>query len=222
VAAKHSAYGFAVAYPSGMRLLPRPKVAAPCSGCGELAGRGYPTCPDCEEHVEKYWVADWLAVLNKERVSAEDLVITVLSDETWGYPWTCVDWALRLSDCVVCGGELATGEPDCVACAAADDRRWAREHTPPSGRMSTNERALRAARVALRAPARFRPAVLSYWRLTIPFLLTGEMTGTENSQWLRASLIAGRYPELASCKRYAELSAALQPPWRDADVFRGA
>lgn len=191
-----------------------------CAGCGELAGRGYPGCADCEERVERYWVADWLAVLDEESVLPDELVGTVLADETWRYPWTCVDWALRLSDCAACGAELATGVPGCVGCAVADDRRWAREHdisSGPAARMSGNERALRTARVVLRAPTRYRPVVVQQYRLVLPFLLTGELAGGERNHWLRASLIAGRYDELAQYRRYADLVTAPRVPWYDAD-----
>lgn len=190
-----------------------------CPGCGELSGRGYPECADCEERVERYWVADWLAVLEEESVSPEDLVGTVLADETWRYPWTCVDWALRLSECTDCGAELATGEPGCLGCAIADDKRWAREHAMPSdpvNRVSGNERALRTARVVLRAPARYRTTVVRQWRLVLPFLLTGELTGGERNHWLRAALISGHYDELAACRHYADLVTASRVPWYDA------
>jgi hypothetical protein len=209
-----------VAFPSGLRQLARPEAAVACVGCGELAGRGYPECADCEERVERYWVADWLAVLDEESVAPEDLVGTVLADVTWRYPWTCVDWALRLSECPDCGAELATGDPGCVGCAIADDKRWAREHdisTGPAARVSGNERALRTARVVLRAPARYRTTVVLHWRLVLPFLLTGELAGFERNHWLRAALISGRYDELSTRRHYADLVDAPRVPWHDVD-----
>ena len=139
----------------------------------------------------------------------------ILADQTLRYAWTCVDWALRLSDCAECGAELATGPRDCVSCAIADERRWALEDAAPD-RMTGNERALRQARSVLRAPARHRSTVVSYWRLVLPFLLTGEVVGIERAEWLRACVLAGRYRELATFGSYVELASNSELPWRDA------
>jgi hypothetical protein len=191
----------------GLRELARPDAVVACPDCGELAGRGYPACLACEDRVDRFWTADWLAALAG---TPADLIPAVLADEAGRYPWTCLDWALRLSNCAECGREATTGALECVCCAIADEKRWS---APANS--TPNEHLLRVARVTLRAPHRHRASMLSYWRLVVPFLLTGEVFTPRQAQRLRAFIIAGRYGELVTCTDFAELASLPDLPWRD-------
>ncbi|MFL6118170.1 hypothetical protein [Actinophytocola sp.] len=162
----------------------RPETAKPCATCGELLGRGYPSCEGCAEVVDRPLRADWtdLPEQDPERVA----------DAAPGeYSWTCVDWALRQLTCEGCRGELAAGAPTCVGCAAADSARW--EVQAPT----TNEHALRTAAVVLRAPSWRRESVVSTWRLVLPFVLTGAVVPVAAMRQVRIYVLAGRYEELA-------------------------
>nr|WP_042192588.1 hypothetical protein [Kibdelosporangium sp. MJ126-NF4]CEL19630.1 hypothetical protein [Kibdelosporangium sp. MJ126-NF4] len=194
----------------GLRQLARPDAVEPCADCGELAGRGYPRCPACEDFVDRYWAADWLNALAG---TPSDLIAAVLSDDGDTYPWTCLDWALRLSNCAGCGREATTGEIECAYCAIAEEKRWL-----AGGAMTPNEQLLRQARVVLRAPHRHRASQVAYWRLVLPFLLTGHCFTARQAQRLRSFLIAGRYDELAISTSYDELASLPDLPWRQNTV----
>jgi hypothetical protein len=157
--------------------------------------------------VDRFWLADWLAALAG---TPSDLISAVLSDDAGLYPWTCLDWALRLSNCAECRREAATGELECVCCAIADEKRWM-----AGGDMTPNEHSLRVARAVLRAPHRHRASLVSYWRLVLPFLLTGEFFTPRQAQRLRAFLIAGRYAELAASTSFEEMASLPDLPWRE-------
>jgi hypothetical protein len=116
--------------------------------------------------------------------------------------------------CPECAESLGTGPVGCVLCRIADETRWAWEEAAPRGAISANEHGLRAARAALRAPHRHRDTVVLNWRLALPFLLTGEVTGGAPVPWIRAYLRAGRYEELASCGSYRQLTGTRELPWR--------
>lgn len=207
---RRSAYRFAVTSAPGLRQLARPDAVAPCADCGELSGRGYPECAACEDAVDRFWAADWLAALAG---TPSDLIAAVLSDDGSTYPWTCLDWALRLSNCAGCGREATTGEIECAYCAIADEKRWM-----AGGTMSPNEHSLRQARIALRAPHRHRASQVAYWRLVLPFLLVGDTFTARQAQRLRSFLIAGRYAELSAFTSYAEMASLPDLPWREVSL----
>jgi hypothetical protein len=121
---------------------------------------------------------------------------------------------MSLVDCPSCERELGTGPLGCVLCGIADETRWAWYHEAPEGAITSNEHALRQARVALRAPHRCRQTVLLNWRLALPFLLAGQMADGHPPRWTTAFLRAGRYDELASALSYAQFSAIRELPWR--------
>ena len=177
--------------------------AKPCATCGDLTGRGYPSCLGCAAAVDRPWQLAWaeLPDADPERVA----------DAPAGdYPWTCVDWALRQLRCAGCGGELAAGAPDCVGCAAADAARW--ELVPPT----RHDVALRTAVVVLRAPTWRRRSVASTWRLLLPFVVAGAVpTGAEVRE-VRTLVVAGRYEELAVLEELP-LEVPLLP-WRRSTV----
>jgi hypothetical protein len=201
-------------FPAGGRRAGRPAAVRACAGCGDLAGRGYPDCPDCTALVDGLWLADWQPLLADSGGSEEDLAERVLADAIGRHQWTCVDWAMFVLSCPACDQPLGTGPVGCVLCRIADETRWAWEDAAPPGAISANEHGLRAARAALRAPHRHRGTVVLNWRLALPFLLTGEVAARRPAPWLRAYLRAGRYEELASCGSYRQLTATRELPWR--------
>ena len=186
-------------YPPGARRVERPAAAKPCATCGDLAGRGYPTCVACATFVDRFWQADWAAL--------EDADPERVADAPVGeYAWTCVDLALRQLRCAGCRGELAAGAPDCVGCAAANSARW---EWPVTG----NELALRTAVVVLRAPTWHRPAVVSTWRLLLPFVLTGAPVADLVPQ-VRTQVLAGRLADLTAAETLPDLAFPPLLPWR--------
>lgn len=191
----------------------------PCVTCGELAGRGYPACLGCAELVDQLWLADWLELLTTERVSAgsegeRELADRVLTEDSGTFPWTCTDWALRLLRCAECGGELGAGNPVCLACAAADAARWEWDEGAGPESMTAAEHALRQAVAWLRSPQRRREAVVSTWRLALPFLLAGELVPGSDLRRIRHAVLAGRYTDLAEQDGLVELVSLPLLPWR--------
>lgn len=160
------------------------------------------------------WLADWLALLAESGGTEAELAERVLAAQIGEHPWTCVDWAMATIECPACAQPLSEGPVGCVLCRVADETRWAWEHLAPEGSITANEHALRAARVVLRAPHRHRATVVLTWRLSLPFLLTGEATSRLRAPWLSAYLRAGRYDELAAADSYAQLTATPELPWR--------
>lgn len=218
-----SAYGSEMAvpqpFPPGGRRVERPAGVVPCSNCGEPAGRGYPDCAICAERVDNLWWADWRVLLDEHRIRAGTdeepaLARRVLSAEVGAYPWTCTDWALWLLRCSECGGRLGSGDLGCVACAASDAARWAWDHQAMPHRMTPNEHALRVAVAGLRAPHRHREAAIAGWRLSLPFLLAGQLPTTSQAQRIRAHILAGRYGELARMDSFAAMACLPDLPWR--------
>ena len=176
-----------------------PAVAKPCATCGDLTGRGYPSCPGCATAVDRPWESAWaeLADPDPERIAGAP---------PGEYRWPCVDAALRRLRCTGCGGELAAGDADCLDCAVADATRWELEAPTP------HERALRTAVATLRAPAWRRQSVVSTWRLLLPFVVAGAVpTGAELRE-VRTQVLAGRYEELAEGEEFPPTVPLL--PWR--------
>lgn len=192
----------------------RPAAVGYCLECGELAGRGYPSCGDCAVVVDGFWLADWQELLAGTGVAEADLAERVLAADIGEHPWTCVDWAMTVIDCPACRSTLGVGPVGCVLCRIADETRWSWEHLAPDGSITPNEHALREARVVLRAPHRHRATVVLTWRLSLPFLLTGEEAGRFRAPWLSAYLRAGRYDELAAAGSYTQLTGTPELPWR--------
>ena len=206
-------------FPPGGRRVARPAAASPCSTCGELVGRGYPDCAICAERIDELWWADWQALLDSERIRPDtdqerELAGRVRAAGPGEYPWTCTDWALWLVRCTTCGGQLGSGDPGCVACAAADHARWAWDHQAVPDAMTPNEHALRVAVAGLRAPHRHRATVVAGWRLALPFLFVGDVPSPRQAQRIRALLLAGRYDELARLDGFCAMATTPDLPWR--------
>ena len=218
-----SAYGLAVSdrqpFAPGGRALRRPAAVHRCADCGELAGRGYPECAECAGLVDGLWLADWYPLLDEHAVTPggpaeQAFAERVLAAELGEFPWTCLDWAMSVTACPQCDSELGGGPVGCVLCRIADETRWAWQHAAPAGTVTANERSVRSARVALRAPHRHRFTVVQNWRLSLPFLLVGGTTEAASGQWIRAYLRAGRYDELAAAASLRQLTGTPELPWR--------
>jgi hypothetical protein len=181
----------------------RPEVAKPCATCGDVLGRGYPSCAGCTEVVDRPLRAEWADLPDQDPERVADA-------PAGEYRWTCVDWALRQLRCEGCAGELAAGAPQCVGCAAADSARWEIEA------LTANEHALRTAAIVLRAPSWRREAVVSTWRLVLPFVLTGKVVPVESLREIRTQVLAGRYDELAALETLPLTVPLL--PWRRSTV----
>ncbi len=180
-------------------------MAKPCATCGDLLGRGYPSCQGCAEVVDRPLRAEWADLPTQDPA--------LVADAPPGeYRWTCVDWAVRQLRCQGCGGELAAGAPQCVGCAAADAARW---EVPA---LTSNEHALRTAMVVLRAPSWRRESVASTWRLVLPFVLTGAVVPPVELREIRTQVLAGRYDELAALEALPLTVPLL--PWRRSTVQR--
>jgi hypothetical protein len=208
-------------FPPGARRVDRPGEAKPCSNCGELLGRGYPDCAICAEWIDDLWWADWRALLDAEQIrpgTGEERALAerVLDQEVGQYPWTCTDWALWLMRCRRCGGQLGSGDRECVACAAADQARWAWDYAGMPHAMTANEHALRVAVAGLRAPHRHRRSVVDGWRLALPFLFVGEVPSSIQAQRIRGHILAGRYPKLAEQGSLTDMANLPDVPWRTA------
>ena len=180
-----------------------PVAAKPCTTCGDLTGRRYPSCHGCAIVVDRPWRSAWDELVDPD---PEQVADAPLGD----YPWACVDWALRQLRCAGCGGELAAGAADCVGCAAADAARWELAPETPHARL------LRTAVVVLRAPTWRRVAVTSTWRLLLPFVVAGAVPSVASRCAVRTQVVAGRYDELAALEALP-LDVPLLP-WRRSTV----
>jgi hypothetical protein len=164
--------------------------------------------------VDEFWLADWARLLADTDLTEAELAERVLAAAIGEYPWTCVDWAMTHVECPACRSTLGGGPVGCVLCRIADETRWEWEHTSPPDSITANEHSLREARVVLRAPHRHRATVVLTCRLSLPFLLTGEVAGRFRAPWLAAYLRAGRYDELAAAGSYTQLTGTPELPWR--------
>ncbi|AHH93884.1 hypothetical protein GCM10010174_90610 [Kutzneria viridogrisea] len=173
----------------------------------------------CAELVDQFWAADWRALLAAKSVAPggteeRELAELLLADEVGRHPWTCTDWAMTLLRCSACGAELGAGPLSCLRCKVADEGRWAWDHMGFPTRMTGNEHALRVARAVLRAPHRQRDTVLRGWRLSLPFLLVGELPTSGQAQRIRAFVLAERDEELVRCRSLEEMAGLPGVPWR--------
>lgn len=177
------------------------------------------TCKSCTSRVDAYWQADWAALLDAEGVVAGQpeeraLIARVFLAAPGTYPWTCTDWAMRLTVCSMCRAELGTGDSGCLACASADQARWAWDYAGMPASMTYNEHVLRVAVTCLRAAHHKRDSQVAFWRLSIPFLLIGETATPAQAQRIRTYLLAGRTEELSAGSSFAALAALPDLPWR--------
>ena len=103
-------------HPPGLRLVPRPRAVVSCGECGRPSGAGYPTCRACYKSVERFWLADWAALLEREGVAPgtddEQLLARLIYEEHERHAWSCVNIAMALLACSECGAEASTSLPD--------------------------------------------------------------------------------------------------------------
>src|SRR5579864_4990972 len=92
---------------SALSRRPRPRLVAPCAGCGKPLGTNYGVCARCFHAVEDLWLADWQALLGREQVQPgspdENLLAQVVIDESDRHPFTVLDIGLTLQRCHKCG-----------------------------------------------------------------------------------------------------------------------
>lgn len=196
-----------IAQPQAGRRDPRPAEVAPCPACGAWLGGGYPACPDCFEAVERYWRADWLALLASAGVAPggddELLLAGVVAAELDRHPWSVVDYAMTLLRCEECGAELGGGPQSCGACAFAFGNLWA---PGLEAGATMNEHALRVGRWVARHPHRYSRITVAGWRSSLPLLLTGALPTTAMAQRINAWLKAGGdAADLARYRTFAEI-----------------
>ena len=186
--------------PVGGRRLPRPKTVARCAQCGEALGASYTDCPLCHDAIERYWLADWHALLEHERVRPgsddERVLAQVVLAEYERHAWTEMDIAMSLLRCGTCGEELGERYSDCAECGMAFGSSILAEFgaTP-------NEHALHIGRWVLRYPHRHSANAVAGWRLTMPRVLTGWLPTTPGAQRVGHMIKQGRMDEVKALIR---------------------
>ncbi len=180
--------------PAGRRL-PRPTGVESCSQCGQVLGFNYRDCPRCHHAIERFWEADWAALLADEQIAPasadETLLAQVVIAELDDHLWTVADMAMCRIRCDECGSELGGGPPTCASCKFAFGNLW--WHDIEAGRqgvMTMDEHALRVGRYVIRYPHRHSSVIAAGWRMNMPRILTG---------WL---------PDGAEARRMADLMKA--------------
>lgn len=187
--------------PLALRGLPRPTAVFLCPECGKPQATNYPQCEECYQTLEQYWRVDWQALLLREQIQPgtadEMLLAQLVTDEVEQHPWTCVDWAMTLTQCNACGQELGGGSTECTECAAAfGNALWSEIVAGRRGEVTGNEHALHVGRFVLRHPHRYPENSVTGWRLSMPGLLTGWLPSTEKAQQSMALIKAGRLAEV--------------------------
>lgn len=185
----------------GGRRLPRPGIVETCPHCSAAVGTNYPVCAYCSQLVERFWLADWQALLSQEKVAAgtedESLLAAVVFEEMDRHPWTVVDIAMSLLHCQSCGQELGGGPLDCTTCQLAlGNSGYYDIVAGEQGQMSGNEHALRVGRRMLRHPHRYPETALRNWRLSFPRLLTGWLPSTKEAQAMATLMRSGHVDEV--------------------------
>jgi hypothetical protein len=189
-------FDHAVPLEPGGRRIERPKSVETCTQCGEAVGTNYPGCPGCYRLVERFWLADWQALLGQQGVEAGSPEETPLAADVFEqmdrHPWTVVDIAMTLILCGECGSELGGGPLKCSECRMALGNSGYYDNVAgQQGRMTGNEHALRVGRRMLRHPHRYPETALRNWRLSFPRLLTGWLPSTRDAQTIAALMKDG-------------------------------
>ena len=181
--------------PIGGRRAARPKTVEPCAHCGEALGASYAECPLCRYAVERYWMADWKALLERERVTAGTLDAQMLAQvvlaEYERHAWTELDVAMSLLRCESCGCELGERYSDCAECGMSFGSSILAEFGA-----TANEHALHIGRWVLRYPQRHSANSVAGWRLTMPRILTGWLPTTQGAQRVNKMLKQRRLAEV--------------------------
>ncbi|MCX6046579.1 MAG: hypothetical protein NT075_15855 [Chloroflexi bacterium] len=188
--------------PAG-RAIPRPTRVEPCDQCQAVLGLNYRDCANCHQAIERFWEADWQALLAHEQIVAEladeTLLAQVVIAELDDHLWTIVDMAMRRIRCEECGQELGGGPIQCAACQFAFGNLW--WHDIDAGRqgvMTHNEHALRVGRYVIRHPHRYSNAIATGWRMNMPRIVTG---------WLPPGQDARRYATILKQEKIMDWDA---------------
>ncbi|MDX1995903.1 MAG: hypothetical protein SF029_26210 [bacterium] len=204
--------------PIGGRRLPRPTRVERCT-CGLAQGANYQTCAACHDAIERYWDADWAALLAEEDITAgsddELLLAQVVVEEESRHPWTVVDSAMKRLHCPECGGELCGGAVDCEQCKFAFGWLWLYDQEAGrQGQMTLNEHALRVGRYVVRHPHRYSDFVNRGWRSNLPLILTGQLATVDQAQEM--ARLARELPilleDLPIFQTYEEMVVYLRQP----------
>ncbi|MBC7812537.1 MAG: hypothetical protein H7175_15390 [Burkholderiales bacterium] len=166
---------------SGSRRVPRPERVEICEQCGKRVGMSYPDCPLCFDAIERFWLADWAALLEIEQVDAgmpdETLLAQVVIEESERHPWTVVDMAMSLLRCGTCGNELGSRYNECGECGMAFGSSLVSEYGA-----TMNEHALHIGRWVLRHKQQHGENSIIGWQRTMPRVLTGWLPTTPEAQ----------------------------------------
>lgn len=190
-----------VPLPPGGRGLPRPTSVEICTECGQPVGTNYPGCANCQQLVERFWMADWQVLLAREGFTAgspdEVTLAALVFAEMDRHPWTVVDIAMTLIVCSECGRELGGGPLDCAECEQAlGNSGYYDIVAGQQGDMTGNEHALRVGRRILRHPERYAATAVGNWRLSFPRLLTGWLPSTAQAQAIAALTKKGEFDQV--------------------------
>jgi hypothetical protein len=166
---------------SGSRRVPRPQHVETCLQCGKPAGTSYPDCSLCFDAIERFWLADWAALLEMEQIEGgtpdETLLAQVVIEESEQHPFTVVDMAMSLLTCGTCGNELGSYYKDCGECGMAFGSSLLSEHGA-----TANEHALHIGRWVLRHKHQHSKDSITGWQMTMPRILTGWLPSTADAQ----------------------------------------
>ena len=191
--------------PIGARRVARPEKVEICQQCGNALGERYQMCPVCHAAVERYWLADWQALLEQEGIQGgsneEKMLARVVLSEPERHAWTVVDIAMSLLQCSQCGRELGEGYPECGECGMAFGAAILSEFDA-----TPNEHALHIGRWVLRFPHRNSANINTAWRLTMPRLLTGWLPSTRYAQEAMDLIKTGRLDEVKNQINAIDLS----------------
>lgn len=83
----------------------------------------YSICPTCTTAIERFWLADWRALLDQEQIqpgtSDEYLLARVTFEEGERHLWAELDIAMTLLTCGTCASELGGGPMRRSECSSA-------------------------------------------------------------------------------------------------------
>jgi hypothetical protein len=186
---------------SALRRLPRPTQILSCPACQAALGTNYASCVVCQEAIERYWLADWHALLAEAEIQPDSPDLPAFSqlllDEGERHPWTVLDIALTHLRCASCLHELGSGPASCTECNSAwGITLWAEAVAGRVGLVTMNEHALHIGRMILRYPHRQSANIIAAWSRTMPRLLTGWLPSTQVAQHFMALIKAGQMAEV--------------------------
>jgi hypothetical protein len=162
--------------------------------------------------VERFWLADWNALLAREHIQPasadERLLAQVIFDEGERHLWTELDIAMTMLACDTCAFELGGGPAECSECASAwGVTLWAETLLARKGLVTANEHALHVGRMILRHRHRQSANIIAAWSRTMPRLLTGWLPSTAAAQHYMGLIKSGRLDEVDHA--LAEIDRAL-------------